>query len=260
MELQPKKPCGSLQVSRYYFRIAWICWVDECSHDGCCRDNLVQEFQALRPHFQIQRGHARDIATRAAKAGNKPSRDRIGCYPEDDWNRRTRCLCREGRGSARRGNHVHTAANQIGCQRRQLIVVVLRPAELDRHVLAFDEGGPVQPAAEFGHEMRGPLGRLTVKEANHQHRRLLRPRCDRPRCRAAEQRDKLAALHYSITSSARVSSGGGTVSPIAFAVLRLMTSSNVVGCSIGRLAGSAPLKILSTSEAARRIISEYCGP
>jgi hypothetical protein len=38
--------------------------------------------------------------------------------------------------------------------------------------------------------------------------------------------------------------------------LRLMTNSNVVGCSMGKFAGCAPLKILSTSEAARRIISE----
>ncbi len=32
----------------------------------------------------------------------------------------------------------------------------------------------------------------------------------------------------------------------AFAVLRLMTSSNFVGCSTGRSAGLAPLRILST--------------
>jgi hypothetical protein len=34
---------------------------------------------------------------------------------------------------------------------------------------------------------------------------------------------------YSITSSARASSVGGTVKPNAFAVLRLMTNSNLVG-------------------------------
>src|SRR2546426_3621074 len=38
-----------------------------------------------------------------------------------------------------------------------------------------------------------------------------------------------------MTSSARASSDGGIVSPSALAVLRLMTSSNLVGCSIGRL-------------------------
>jgi hypothetical protein len=39
-----------------------------------------------------------------------------------------------------------------------------------------------------------------------------------------------AVVVYSITSSARVSNDGGTCRPNAFAVLRLMTSSNLVGC------------------------------
>ena len=44
---------------------------------------------------------------------------------------------------------------------------------------------------------------------------------------------------YSITS-ARASSVGGIVRPINFATFRLMTSSNVVGCSIGKSAALAP--------------------
>src|SRR5882762_1631152 len=55
-----------------------------------------------------------------------------------------------------------------------------------------------------------------------------------------------------ITSSARDSNDGGIVSPSAFAVLRLMTSSNLVGCSIGRSPGLAPFRILTTYFAARR--------
>ena len=39
---------------------------------------------------------------------------------------------------------------------------------------------------------------------------------------------------YSITSSARVSSAGGTVRPSALAVLRLITNSNFVGCITGK--------------------------
>ncbi|MBK8742777.1 MAG: LamB/YcsF family protein [Betaproteobacteria bacterium] len=38
----------------------------------------------------------------------------------------------------------------------------------------------------------------------------------------------------------------GMAIPIALAVLRLMTSSNFVGCCTGRVAGLAPLKTLST--------------
>jgi hypothetical protein len=55
-----------------------------------------------------------------------------------------------------------------------------------------------------------------------------------------------AKLLYSITWSARTSTVPGMVRPSAFAVLRLMTSSNLVGCSIGSSAGLAPFRILST--------------
>ena len=54
------------------------------------------------------------------------------------------------------------------------------------------------------------------------------------------------AVAYSITSSARSSSDGGIVRPSALAVLRLMISANFVGCSIGRSAGLAPCRILTT--------------
>ena len=53
-------------------------------------------------------------------------------------------------------------------------------------------------------------------------------------------------IAYSITWSARCRSDGGIVRPRALAILRLITSSNVAGCSMGRSAGLAPLRILST--------------
>jgi hypothetical protein len=51
---------------------------------------------------------------------------------------------------------------------------------------------------------------------------------------------------HSITSSARARSVGGIVRPRARAVLRLMTSSNLVGSCTGRSAGLAPLRMRST--------------
>src|SRR5262245_8385848 len=71
---------------------------------------------------------------------------------------------------------------------------------------------------------------------------LLRSRRERPRSRrAAEERDELAALHHSITSSAMARSEDGTVRPNMRAVVLLMTSSNLVDCSTGNSAGFAPL-------------------
>src|SRR5262249_38719473 len=56
---------------------------------------------------------------------------------------------------------------------------------------------------------------------------------------------------YSMTWSARRTSDRGMVTPSAFAVFRLMTSSNFVGCSNGRSPGLAPFRILSTRVATR---------
>ena len=47
---------------------------------------------------------------------------------------------------------------------------------------------------------------------------------------------------YSITSSARERSEGGTVRPSALAVFILIVSSNLVDACTGRSAGLAPLK------------------
>src|SRR5215831_5749296 len=65
-----------------------------------------------------------------------------------------------------------------------------------------------------------------------------------------EERRKLeAALEvriHSITSSAKAISLSGILRPSALAVVRLMTSSNLVGCTTGRSAGLVPLRIFPT--------------
>src|SRR5262245_39642180 len=73
-----------------------------------------------------------------------------------------------------------------------------------------------------------------ASRAMHQHADAPHPlgllcvRRERPRSSAAEQRDELAALHHSITSSAWARSVGGTSRPSAFAVFKLITNSNLV--------------------------------
>jgi len=49
-----------------------------------------------------------------------------------------------------------------------------------------------------------------------------------------------------MTLSACIRISGEIVSPICFAVLRFITSSNFVGCSMEKPPGFAPLRILST--------------
>src|SRR5438067_2200811 len=63
---------------------------------------------------------------------------------------------------------------------------------------------------------------------------------------------RLRPLHESASGRhARDSTDCGIASASALAALRLMINSNFVGCSIGRSAGFAPLRILSTYTAAR---------
>src|SRR6516162_5602021 len=110
--------------------------------------------------------------------------------------------------------------NQIGGQLRESVILAPGPAILDRHVAALDIPGFVEALADRGHHGCVPLRRPAVEEPNHRHGRLL-PACrKRPCCRAAEQRDEFAPLHYSITSSASASTLAGMSSPSALAVLR----------------------------------------
>src|SRR5262245_14446497 len=102
----------------------------------------------------------------------------------------------------------------------------------------------------YGHKNTDPPHPIT----------LLRARRDRPRGRAAEQRDEFASGAHSITSSARASSDGGTSRPSTLAVLTLIASSYFVGACTGRLAGFSPLRIRSTYPAARRYWSTTLGP
>src|SRR5262249_25293381 len=81
------------------------------------------------------------------------------------------------------------------------------------------------------------------EHADPAHLRLLRARRQRPRRRrAAEQRDEIATFH-SITSSASNCIELGTPRPRAFAVLKLITNSNLVDRCTGRSAGFSPLTI-----------------
>lgn len=63
---------------------------------------------------------------------------------------------------------------------------------------------------------------------------------------AARGPSRPASRFHSITPSARASIVAGTSMPRAFAVRRLITNSNFVGCSMGRSAGLAPRRILTS--------------
>src|SRR5262249_8535591 len=131
-------------------------------------------------------------------------------------------------------------ANAVGIART--------PASVDPHVAGDSPARLLQPLQERGD---AGLSFRIVRSRGHEHADApdplgpLRARRERPCRRAAEQRDEVAACH-SITSSARASSVGGTVTPSALAVLRLMINSTLVACRTGRSPGFSPLRMRAT--------------
>jgi hypothetical protein len=95
------------------------------------------------------------------------------------------------------------------------------------------------PRARHGAKYRFRLGHLIFTQRCILDSMSARPIVSRPSSPSC-------LLSHLITLSALTSTFGGIVRPICFAVLRLMMNSNFVGCSTGRSAGLAPLRILST--------------
>ena len=250
LDLQPDSARSRFHIFQCGLGIRSISRIDEHGHTGGCGHQRAQEFQPFCQNLVAEKIYAGYIAPWPSEAYDKTKPDRVVANGEDDGDRRGCRLGRERhRGTFDRDDHGDPPANQFGRQRRQPIELSLGPAVFDRHVLALDIAALLQGLAKYAQIVRvRRVRRCGAEEPNHRHRRLLPARRQRPcgRC-AAEQRDELAAGSHSITSSARASSVGGAVTPISFAVFRLMTSSNLVGCSTGNSAGFAPLNWLQST-------------
>src|SRR5262249_39698211 len=225
--------------------------IDEQGDTSRLGHHLTQEIQPLCGQFTTEKIDPCQVAARSGKAGDETQADRVFPNNEDDGDCRGRRLSCQPRTSIERRDHGDLSANQFGRKRRQSIDLIVSPAILDCYVLALDIAGILQALAKCAQTLGSPVRRRGVEEPNNRHRRLLRARRDRPCRRAGKQRYELAVLH-SIASSASASSLSGMSRPSDFAVLRLITSANFVGCSTGRSAGFTPRRILSTYPAARR--------
>src|SRR5262249_26298193 len=206
----------------------------------------MQQFQSLCYQLVNEKIDTRRVSAGPGEAGDETKSDRVFASGKDYGDR---CGCRlGGECSGRRcgRNHGDTPANQVSRKFRQSFELTVSPAQFKRNVLAFDVSGLPEALAKSAQIIPEGLGRLGMQKSNHRHRRLLRACRERPRDRrAAEQGDKLAALH-SITSSVRASSVIGRSKPSALAVFRLITSWNLVACCTGRSAGFSPLRMRST--------------
>src|SRR5262249_906860 len=77
---------------------------------------------------------------------------------------------------------------------RQPIVLSIRPPVLDRHVPSFDIALSIQPPAKRRQNVGIGFGIPGAEPADHRHRRLLRPRRERPSNRSvAEKHEEFAS-------------------------------------------------------------------
>src|SRR5262245_6532740 len=242
-------------------RAIWRVRVYEHGDHSRLRKQFAKHAQSLRFQCDAQKAHARCVSAGTVEAGDKPERYRVRAGDEYNWNGRGRRFRRHCRRRIP-DNDCYLTLYEFGDNRRELFALEARPAVFDGHVLSLDKTNFPQSLTKRAYKRRrfaGGCALACVEKPDYRHCRLLRARRERPHRRAADERDEFAPLH-SITSSARASSVGGTSRPSAFAALRLITNSNVVGCCTGRSAGLAPLSILSTYPAARRNRSARLAP
>ena len=141
-------------------------------------------------------------------------------------------------------NHVGLRAHQFNGRCIKRLEPAVCMAAVEREVFPFDVAEFPQPLVK-----RLVAASALLKRQKADARDFVGGVCAR-RERAGQsdggEEKGVSGLSHRITSSARNSSSGGIVIPSALAVLRLITSSNFVGCSTGILPGLAPLRILST--------------
>src|SRR5215831_11949625 len=167
------------------------------------------------------------VASRSRWARDQAGGDRIAHLCEYD---------RQGAGSVLQRHHGRLIAgensirphpHEFGSEASQALVIPAWPALLDVDIATFDPPEILQARAERRHAELA-FGVL-LRQPRNQHAdavhllALLGARRQRPRRRAAEERDELAPSH-SINSSACSRKASGIVRPIAFAV-RMLTAS-----------------------------------
>jgi hypothetical protein len=155
----------------------------------------MQEPEPLGPKLGVHGGDAGEIAARVIETGDETGLERVPAGGEDDRNRRGRGFGGEDCRRAVDDDHDgYPAADQIGDQFRQPIVVVVREAVFDRDSPTLDVPGFAQAFAKRRKRIDLGIGCAGGEIPDHRHPRLLRPRRERPRCRAAEKRYEVAAL------------------------------------------------------------------
>src|SRR6516164_7274129 len=210
--------------------------------------DLLEQLQPFPTDAVFIQHETSSVAARLREAIDEAGADRFGNLDEHDRHGTSRPQQRPRGCTGNSQDDVGRKCNQFRRVSANALSIARSPPYVDPQVAAV---GPAQLLQSLHERRKAGLSFRIVRCEWREHAdaphpfRLLRPRRERPRDRrAAKQRYELAAFH-SITSSARVSMVGAMSRLIAFAVLRLITISNLVGCSTGSSAGFTPLRMRS---------------
>src|SRR5262249_41964869 len=213
--------------------------------------------------FRSEEGQAGDVSARLRKGRHEPILDGIAHHRCNNRNSGSCLPGGKGGRRIRREDDVNLETNQLRCESWKPLDSPVRTSVLDGDVSILRIAKLTQPLPE-GVELHSRLGgfqRTGYHQTNpRDFRRWLSIHGQRQGGRrAAESQDELAAPH-SITSSARSRIAVDGSMPVALAVFRFTTSSNFVGCSMGKSAGLAPRAIRSTNSATRPNSAVMLGP
>src|SRR5262249_45448314 len=148
---------------------------------------------------------------------------------------------------------VDVQPNELGCDGWKQVGLSVRGAVLHDEIAPLDIAQLRERAFQRSDVRGHPFLRHHAEVADAVHAsRLLCRSGEGGRKHSRDGPKEHAPVHYSTTWSARARSDCGIVSPSALAVLRLITRSNLVGCSIGSSLGRDPRRMRSTKYAARR--------
>src|SRR5262249_3173856 len=173
--------------------------------------DLFEQVQPFRAQTVFEHYKASGVAAGLSQAFYKPRADGVGHAHKYDRHG-SGCLQYSCSRAPARYNDVWCKRGQFGRCASNGARIASTPASVDLQVTALDPAETLQPrpkCCEPGLGL-GIVGSSGGEHADPPHTlALLRARRERPRRRAAEQRDERAAVH-SITSSAIASRVGGT--------------------------------------------------